>query len=239
MDRDFAQPLPRLAFAAAGGIAFAVSLIYFAVCYVARWDPVPGSARAGWQPAALDLALFTAFALHHSVFARTGAKRWIAQRIPPPLERSVYVWISSVLFVLVCAFWRPVPGRLWDVEGPWRTVLLAGQAVAGVFTLVAARKLDVLDLAGVRQVLRGSARPHGLDEGGPYRLVRHPIYLAWIGLVWLTPVMSGTRLVFAAVSTAYLFVAIPYEERELRRLFGEAYATYSRRVRWRMLPFVY
>ena len=103
-----------------------------------------------------------------------------------------------------------------------------------------ARRLDVLDLAGVNQGFdRSTTRPAGLVSDGVYGLVRHPIYLGWLLIVWLTPVMTGTRLVFAAVSTAYLVAAVPFEERGLRRLFGAEYDAYERRVRWRMLPFVY
>jgi protein-S-isoprenylcysteine O-methyltransferase Ste14 len=58
-------------------------------------------------------------------------------------------------------------------------------------------------------------------------------------MVWTSPIMTGTRLTFAIVSTAYLALAIPFEERSLRALFGPAYDTYARRVRAKMLPGVY
>lgn len=227
-----------LAVAVGGGLAFVASLLYFALSYLFRFDALAPAAPA-WPPVVVNLALFTAFALHHSLFARTGVKAWITRTVPPALERSTYVWISSLLFIGVCAWWRPVPGQIWHVDGAWRAVLLAAQAVAGVFTLVAARRLDVLELAGVRQVLGSRETAPILDDRGPYTLVRHPIYLAWIGLVWLTPSLTGTRLVFAAVSTAYLLAAVPFEERDLRRMFGDAYAAYSRKVKWRVLPFIY
>jgi protein-S-isoprenylcysteine O-methyltransferase Ste14 len=69
--------------------------------------------------------------------------------------------------------------------------------------------------------------------------VRHPIYLGWLQLVWPVWVMTGSRFVFAVTSSLYLVLAIPIEERELRRTLGAAYDTYARRVRWRMVPFVY
>ena len=239
MPRDPAPPsFASLLLAAAGGLVFVASLLYFAASYLARFDAAPSGAP--WLPPALiDMALFSAFALHHSVFARAGAKAWIQRHVPPALERSVYVWISSLLFLAVCGWWQPVPGQLWDIDGGGRAAMLAGQIAAGVATVAAARRLDVLDLAGLRQLLRAAPRPHVLDDTGPYAVVRHPIYLAWIAFVWLAPSMTGTRLVFAAVSSAYLLLAVPFEERDLRRQFGHAYLAYSRKVRWRVLPFLY
>jgi hypothetical protein len=238
MSRHAASPLVLLAVAAGGGLLFAAALLYFAVSYLWRFEAAPaGSALL--RPVLIDIALFSAFALHHSVFARAGLKAWVRRRVPPVLERSVYVWISSALFAAVCVWWQPVPGHLWQAEGVLRAMLLAGQVAAGVATLAAARRLDVFELAGVRQVVQGEAPARALDDTGPYSLVRHPIYLAWIALVWLAPAMTGTRLVFAAVSTGYLLAAIPFEERDLRRTFGDDYVAYSRKVRWRVLPYVF
>jgi protein-S-isoprenylcysteine O-methyltransferase Ste14 len=50
------------------------------------------------------------------------------------------------------------------------------------------------------------------------------------------PDMNATRFVFAITSTVYLLVAIPYEERDLRRTFGDAYSNYSKKVRWKLIP---
>jgi protein-S-isoprenylcysteine O-methyltransferase Ste14 len=235
------QPVGHLAVATLGGLTFVASLVYFAVSYTGRFGAVldPGSGPA-LRPVLVDAALFTAFALHHSIFARTGVKTMITRLLPQDLERSAYVWIASLIFIAVCAWWQPVPGVLWRVDGPWRDVVLATQIVAGAATLVAARQLGVLRLAGVHQVSASSSEdPPTLDDSGLYAIVRHPIYLAWILLVWATPTMSATRLTFAAISTGYLVLAVPFEERDLRRLFGDAYTRYSKRVRWRIIPGVY
>jgi protein-S-isoprenylcysteine O-methyltransferase Ste14 len=112
--------------------------------------------------------------------------------------------------------------------------------LAAVTTVLAARRLGTLRLAGVTQVIEqpGDAASGALYVRGLYGLVRHPIYTAWVVMVWCTPHMNGTRLLFAAISTFYLAVAVPFEERDLRRAFPE-YVGYSARVRWRMLPFLY
>jgi methanethiol S-methyltransferase len=150
------------------------------------------------------------------------------------------VWAASGLFIVVCALWRPVPGLAWDVGRPW-SLLLGGVQIAGlVLTARASARLDVLSLAGLRQAVAApSGAPPRLIDDGVYRLVRHPIYFAWILMVWPAASMTGTRLVFAAVSTLYLAAAIPFEERSLNADFGPEYARYRAKVRWRMVPGIY
>lgn len=232
--------LGRGAFAVIGGLLFAGSLAYFLVRFRDFGEPVGPWTNAGWRPVIMNVLLFTAFALHHSVFARTGVKALISARVSAPLERATYVWLSSVLFALILWAWAPVPGVLWHVEGSGAWLLYAGFAVGVGLTVVAASVLDPLELAGVRQSFGWAPRgDQGLSTTGAYGLVRHPIYLGWVFLVWSVPTMTGTRLVFAAISTLYLIAAIPLEERQMRRTMGRQYEDYARTVRWRMLPGLY
>jgi hypothetical protein len=215
------------------------SLLYFAWSYFGPF----GAGAAGdalLRPASTDVLLFSVFALHHSVLARAGAKEHLARVVPPAMERSLYVWIASLLFIAVCAFWQPVPGVLWRAHGAAAWGLRALSLVGVWLTLQSAAMLDMFDLAGTRAFMEPrTAASQGLKAHGPYGLVRHPIYLAWLFLVWTPASMNGTRFVFAAVSTAYLVIAIPFEERSLRASLGPAYAAYAARVRWRLVPGVY
>jgi len=229
------------AFAVVGGLLFAGSLVFFAVSYAWRFDEVigPWSWTTGQRAVLLDVTMFSVFALHHSIFARSGGRAWIARRVAPELERSVYVWLASLLFLGVCVWWVPVPGVAWEITGNFAVACWFVQALGAVLTVVAARHFNLLELAGVTQALQHRADQPVRLAHGPYGLVRHPIYLGWFAMVWFPPAMTGTRLVFAAISCAYLLVAIPFEERDLRRTFGGAYETYMRRVRWKIVPGVY
>jgi protein-S-isoprenylcysteine O-methyltransferase Ste14 len=224
-----------------GALLFVLSLGYFLYCYfVVFGRPAPPGPVVA--PALVDTGLFTAFALHHSLFARTPLKVWVGRTTSPLLERSLYTWIASAVFLGVCALWQPVPGDLYSLQGPGRWAGLAAQLAGIVLTFLGARALDVLDLAGVRPVLvsRGARQPDArLVTSGAFSLVRHPLYLGWTLLVFGTPDMTATRFLFAIVSTAYLALAIPWEERGLTGTFGAAYDEYRSRVRWRMVPGIY
>jgi protein-S-isoprenylcysteine O-methyltransferase Ste14 len=215
--------------------------VYFLHAYFVRFGR-PAPPGDPWRAIAVDLMLFTVFAMHHSLFARTPIKAWMRRVAPPALERSIYTWVASVLFVAVCAAWQPVPGDLYHLNGVWRWAACAVQFTGVVMTVLGARALDVLDLAGVRSVLvanGGAERPGGLVTSGVFGVVRHPLYLGWALLVFGTPDMTATRAVFAVISTLYLALAIPWEERGLVETFGPGYGDYRRHVRWRMVPGIY
>jgi methanethiol S-methyltransferase len=222
-----------------GGAMFVASLACFVWSYGVRFGRT-AALDAGDSGSALlvNVLLFTAFAVHHSVMARAGAKRWLTRVVPPPLERSIYVWIASLLFILTCVGWREIPLVLYDVPWPWQGACRAAQLWGVWLTARSAAMIDPLELAGICQAY-GTVRSASLAAKGPYRLVRHPIYLGWALMTLGTPVMTGTRLSFAAISTAYLMLAVPFEERSLEETFGADYRAYRERVRWRMLPGLY
>jgi protein-S-isoprenylcysteine O-methyltransferase Ste14 len=240
------------AFALIGAVVFAASLASGIWLYVSLGRPVGSAASIDARPAAVailaNLLIFGLFALHHSVLARAGAKARLARLIPEELERTTYVWVASLLFFVVVLTWQPVPGLLYQVEGVGRWPLYAMQTAGVVLTLLAAMEINPRELTGVQQAWRYGAQaahptpPPALEPfvvRGAYGLVRHPIYLGWFLMVWPTPLMTGGRLTFAAISSFYLLIAIPWEERSLAQQHGEAYLRYARQVRWRVIPGLY
>jgi protein-S-isoprenylcysteine O-methyltransferase Ste14 len=216
----------------AGGVMFGGSLAFCAYSYLVRWA-VPYD--VDWAASGFDAIVFSVFALHHSLFARTRAKDRLARLVPDRLLRSVYVWIASLLLVAVCVLWRPIGGVVYHHTG-WIAVGHVVVQVLGVLIVAqSVRTIDALELAGIRS----QSDAAGLQVVGPYRLVRHPLYLGWILVVFGAGLMTGDRLAFAAITTLYLVLAIPWEERSLRAAFGSDYERYMRHVRWRMIPFIY
>jgi methanethiol S-methyltransferase len=218
-----------------GGALFVASLIYTAYFYaVLLGDPNPERAVTLARAVGVNTLLFGIFAAHHSVFARQRAKRWMARVIPPRLERTFYVWVASLLLVLVCVSWQRTAGALYDVVGLVRWGFYALQLFGVYLTVRAAGFIDPLELAGIRQANRQDAVVFRTD--GPFGLVRHPIYLGWIVMTFAAPSMTLNRLLFATISSAYLIVAISWEERSLVDAFGERYRAYQASVRWRLIP---
>jgi methanethiol S-methyltransferase len=223
-----------------GAAVFVGSLSYFLVRY-ATWFGEPVDGAISIRAIVVDLLLFSAFALHHSVFARARVRAWVALSVPDGLERSHYVWMASVLFIGVCALWQPVAGVVWSARGPAAWLIVAVQIVGVLLAFRSAAVIDVLDLAGVRTspANRDQASTVEFKTTGPYGWVRHPIYAGWFLLVFAVPTMTMTRFVFAVVSGVYVLIAIPFEERSLLRSAGDAYRRYMSRVRWKLVPGLY
>jgi protein-S-isoprenylcysteine O-methyltransferase Ste14 len=215
-----------------GGALFVSALAYCAYSYAFPWGD---TSRFSPVAIAADAALFTIFALHHSLFARDAVKRQMSRLVPDALLRSVYVWLASGLLIAVCAAWQPVGGELYHHTGTLAVVHALLQLAGAAVIVQTVRLIDPLELAGIR--LHPSAE--SLQIVGPYRWVRHPIYLGWLLLTFGAATMTGDRLAFAVISTVYLLIAMPFEERSLRKSFGEQYDEYRRVVRYRLVPYVY
>lgn len=219
-----------------GGAVFASALTLCAHAFLFRWSLATSlNGRAAAMAALWNAALWTLFAAHHSVFARDAIKTWIAGAVPERLVRSLYVWTASLLLILVVTAWVPVGGDWYRAAGLTRYAHAIVQLGGVMLIIRSVRVIDALELAGIRATDRRST----LQIAGPYRVVRHPLYLGWMLIVFGTPHITGDRALFAALSTLYIVIAIPWEERALERAFGEEYAAYRRRARWRVIPFVY
>jgi protein-S-isoprenylcysteine O-methyltransferase Ste14 len=149
-------------------------------------------------------------------------------------ERSTYVLASSLALILLFWQWHPLGGMVWDVENPvGRGVLYAGFGIGWALVLAATFVINHFDLFGLRQTwrhFRGQPQePLPFVTPFLYRIVRHPLYVGWLLAFWSTPTMTLTHLLFAAVTTAYILVAIQLEERDLANAHPE-YAVYRRRV---------
>jgi len=183
----------------------------------------------------IDAVLLGLFAIPHSVMARPGFKRWWTMIIPPVIERSTYVLVSSLLLAFLFWQWQPIPYVIWEIRNPVGRVALQvlfwlGWAIVVISTFL----ISHVDLFGLRQAylhqVSGPSKDSDFRTPGLYKLVRHPLMLGFIIAFWSTPTMTLGHLLFAVGTTAYILIALQFEERDLVRVHGSAYENYRERV---------
>lgn len=183
---------------------------------------------------AVDLVLLSLFAVQHSLMARPFFKSWWTRFVPAPVERSTYVLFASLALVLLFWQWRPLTAPIWSTQGVLADVLIALMLLGWAVVLVSTFLISHFELFGLAQVWRNFR-----EQPTPapsmitplfYGFVRHPIYLGFMIAFWATPVMTLGHLVFAIMTTAYMLVAIQFEEHDLIEMFGERYIVYRQRV---------
>jgi methanethiol S-methyltransferase len=233
--------LKRLMFFAYGVMAYVVFLATFlyAIAFVGGFAVPTGldaDAAGPLLPSlAIDALLLTIFAVQHSVMARRWFKERWTQIVPWTIERSTFVLFASLALILLFWQWRPIGVTIWSVENPFIRAVLWSQFVTGWLTvLVVTFLINHFDLFGLRQVwlpLIGKPyTPVGFRMPAPYRYVRHPLYFGFLLAFWMTPTMTLAHLVFAIATTAYIILAIQFEERDLISEHGPAYEEYRNRV---------
>lgn len=186
------------------------------------------------QAALINLGLLSIFAIQHSVMARPFFKRWITRYIPASAERSTFVLFASLALIVLFRFWQPMGVVIWDIESAaGRIAMLTGFVFGWSLVLVTTFLINHFDLFGLRQVwLQLHRKPYTPVDFAmplPYRMIRHPLYFGFLCAFWFTPTMTVAHLVFAVVTTAYILVAIRFEEHDLQEVHPE-YREYRKQV---------
>ena len=183
---------------------------------------------------ATNIGLLAVFAIQHSGMARPAFKRWLTKYMPKELERSTYVLMSTICLALLMAFWAPIGGVIWNVHvGILQWTMYALYLLSWLLLLYATFLINHFDLFGLRQVWAAFCQKElkelAFVTPALYKIVRHPIYLGWLGIAWFTPTMTVTHAVFAIGATLYILIGIKLEENDLQNMHPE-YIKYKEQV---------
>jgi methanethiol S-methyltransferase len=238
----FARPV-IIFYAIASYAVFLVSFLYslgFVGNYFVRKSIDLGGSADLSEAIVVDLALLGLFAIQHSLMARPAFKRWSNRLFPEASQRSTYVLLSSLILLLLFWQWRPIPTRLWQIDGIAAWSLICVYWLGWLIVLASTFMIDHFDLSGLRQAYfaaRGAeAQAQSFRTPLLYKIVRHPIMLGFLLAFWSTPEMTAGHLLFAIMTTAYIVVGLQFEERDLIAEFGAAYQRYRERVPM-LIPF--
>ncbi len=211
----------------------------YAIGFIGNWV-VPKTMDSGPQgpfgtALVINALLLGVFAVQHSLMARQSFKRALTKVIPEPAERSTYVLLSSLALILLFWQWRPMGGILWDVQDSTLRIILSAVYLSGIgIVLLSTFLINHFDLFGLRQVwIHLKGQPYEslpFRTPGPYKHVRHPLYVGWLIAFWVTPTMTGAHLLFAVATTAYILIAIQFKEKDLVAYHGSHYENYKRTV---------
>lgn len=217
-----------------------MGLVWF-ILFVGEWDFLPhliDSDSSGTLASAIliNLGLIALFGLQHTVMARPAFKAYWIKIVPAPAERSTYVLLSGGILMLICFYWQPIDGYLWQAENEIvKIILIAGFATGWLISGVATFLINHFELFGLQQVYY-----HLLEKKEPtpqfaerlfYKIVRHPVQLGVMIGIWFTPAMSMSHLMLSVSMSIYIIIGLYFEEKDLVATLGQDYKDYQGRVR--------
>lgn len=175
----------------------------------------------------------------HSLLASMKAKelalRWFGASFMR-FYRLLYNGFSILTFIPIMGIAALTKGpKLYVVPMPWAGLMVLGEFLAVAGLVIALVQTDVWGFIGLRQ-LGERNEPTQLKIGGLYRYIRHPLYLMGLVFIWLFPYMTGAILVFNISLTIYILIGVFFEERKLRREFGQEYIAYAAKTPM-LIPF--
>jgi protein-S-isoprenylcysteine O-methyltransferase Ste14 len=181
----------------------------------------------------LNASLSIAFFIQHSVMIRKSFRNWSSQFIEQKYHGALFTIASAILLLILVVLWQKSNHTAYTAEGivRWGFRGLFVLSVIGFYWGI--RALGRFDAYGLLPILKGaqySSATGQLMVRGPYRWVRHPLYLSCILMIWSCPDLTVDRLLFNLLWTAWIVVGTILEERDLVAQFGENYIGYQAEV---------
>ncbi len=187
----------------------------------------------GFSALLFNTLLCLLFFFQHSSMARKSFYSWSERLMPAKYGGTLYAIASGIVVLALVVFWQDSGYTLLTVQGIARWLLRAifFLAIINVIWTLSTGFLVLFRLQSSLDDLRGNdPRPAPLITHGPYRWVRHPLYLSSIMLIWTNPDLSLDRLQLNLLFTVWVIAGTLLEERKLVARFGQAYRSYQRAV---------
>lgn len=189
-----------------------------------------GLSGALWVNAGLSGLFFA----QHSIMVRKAFRARVLEIMPKPYYGPFYAISSALALLVVLIGWQETSYMVFSAEGvyrvPFRLLFLA--ALAGFAW--GALSLQSFDSSGAKNLLRYAenrpAKATPLTIQGPYRFVRHPMYIISLLMIWSCPDISADKLLFNVLWSAWIVAGAKLEERDLVDDFGDVYRNYQRSV---------
>jgi hypothetical protein len=221
------------------------------VLFLATLLPLYRFLRNDWAAAPagslwIDAALALGFAIPHSILLYPATRRLVTRWLPSELYGCLFCLATCASLWLQFGLWRGSRTVLWAWPESVQPAIHAAFLCCWGLTLYSLWLTGLEYQTGIDtwwRWVRGQASPRRqFAPRGAYRYMRHPVYLSFLGLVWLTPVLTADRVLLIGVWTAYVFVGSYLKDRRLAQALGEPYVRYLREVpaypllAWRQKP---
>ena len=201
-----------------------------------------GSSILDSQPSPLGLAtalgidalLAISFAAPHSVLLIPSVRRIITSPGLAPFYGCFYCLISCATLLLTIFCWQSTGIIAWYWPAPFDSLVTAAFAASWVALIYS------LYLTGLGwqtgwtpwwHWMRGLQQPQRpFIEHGAYRLLRHPVYLSFLGLIWFTPMVTLDRAVLITIWSLYIVVGSIIKDARMLHFIGDTYREYQSRI---------
>jgi protein-S-isoprenylcysteine O-methyltransferase Ste14 len=185
------------------------------------------------QALLMNAGLSLAFFIQHSGMVRKSFSHFLSRFSPGAYNGAIYSITSGIFLFLVVIFWQGT-SNLFEAEGLTRVLLRIVFILPVAGFVWGVKALGFFDPFGIKGVLDygrdRKPQPVAFTVRGPYRWVRHPLYLFVLVMIWSSPNLTKDRLLFNILWSLWIFVGTLLEERDLVEQFGGTYREYQKKV---------
>jgi methanethiol S-methyltransferase len=191
-----------------------------------------------------NACLVLQFPLLHSLLLGRMGGQVLNGLIPGPhglvLATTTYALIASVQLLVLFTLWTPSGIIWWQAQGAVFVLLCVAYAAAWLILLKAildaGMELQVGALGWMSLLQNIPVQFPDMPQGGLFRLIRQPIYVAFATTLWTDPVWSSDQLALAIIFTAYCVLAPRLKEARFTAIPGDRFRAYQARVPY-MIPY--